>query len=113
VIDLELGHKAISIMTCQKVHVFTRNENARGHHLFEQANSLAVDIFNDELALTSKADIQFTRQVKLNETVIAKAEVEDTLIERKNSVHVHRYVKNEIVFYGVFHMDRTSEKERE
>src|SRR5699024_2360412 len=113
VIDLELDQKAISIMTIQKEQVFTRNEFARGHYLFAQANSLAVDVINDELALTSKADIQFTRQVKLNEQVIAKSEVEHTTKKRKTSVHVHSYVKNELVFYGVFHMYRTSEKERE
>src|SRR5699024_3907292 len=113
VIDLELDQKAISIMTIQKEQVFTRNEIARGHHLFAQANSLAVAVINDELALTSKADIQFTRQVKLNEQVIAKAEVEHTPKKRKAIVHVHSYVKNELVFYGVFHMYRTSEKERE
>lgn len=113
VIDLELDQKAISIMTIQKEQVFTRNEIARGHHLFAQANSLAVAVINDELALTSKADIQFTRQVKLNEQVIAKAEVEHTPKKRKTIVHVHSYVKNELVFYGVFHMYRTSEKERE
>src|SRR5699024_9114314 len=113
VIDLELDQKAISIMTIQKEQVFTRNEIARGHHLFAQANSLAVAVINDELALTSKADIQFTRQVKLNEQVIAKAEVEHTPKKRKTIVHVHSYVKNELVFYGVFHMYRKREKVRE
>ena len=32
--------------------------------LFAQANSLAVAVINDELALTAKANIQFKRQVK-------------------------------------------------
>src|SRR5699024_3325326 len=113
VIDLELDQKAISIMTIQKEQVFTRNEIARGHHLFAQANSLAVAVINDELALTSKADIQFTRQVKLNEQVIAKAEGEHTNKNRKSIVQVQSYVKNELVLDGFFHKYPTSENERE
>ena len=51
----------------KKEHVFKRNKIARGHHLFAQANSLAVAVINDELALTAKAQIRFTRSVKENE----------------------------------------------
>ena len=50
-------------------------ELLRGHHLFAQANSLAVAVINDELALTAKANILFTRPVKENERVVAKAKV--------------------------------------
>src|SRR5699024_273516 len=113
VIHLELAQKAISIMTIHKEQVYTRNEIPRGHHLFAHANTLAVPVNNDDLALTGKADIECTRQVNLNEQGIAQATVEHTTKKRKTIVHVHRYVKNELVFYGVFHMYRTSEKERE
>lgn len=113
VVDLELDKKAISIMLIQEEQVFSRNKIARGHHLFAQANSLAVAVIDDELALTSKSEIQFTRQVKLGEQVVAKAEVEPTEKKRKTIVRVNSYVKNEPVFYGVFHMYRTSGKERE
>src|SRR5699024_9305554 len=51
VIDLELDKRAISILTIQEEQVFSRNKIARGHHLFAQANSLAVAVINDELAL--------------------------------------------------------------
>src|SRR5699024_2425753 len=75
VIDLELDQKAISIMTIQKEQVFTRNEIDSSHHLFAQANSLDVAVINDELALTCKADIQFTIYVKINVYVLAKSVV--------------------------------------
>src|SRR5699024_11014906 len=91
----------------------SRNYISRGIHLIANANTFAVSEIKDELAITSNADIQFTRQVKLNEQVIAKAEVEHTPKKRKTIVHVHSYVKSELVFYGVFHMYRPSEKERE
>src|SRR5690625_2553147 len=52
IIDLELDHRAISILDIGPEHVFSRNKIARGHHLFAQANSLAVAVIIDELALT-------------------------------------------------------------
>src|SRR5690606_24264575 len=69
IIDIELDKTAISIFDVKNEHVFKRNGIARGHHLFAQANSLAVAVINDELALTAKANIQFTRPVRLNERV--------------------------------------------
>src|SRR5690625_373225 len=75
VIDLELDQKAISILDISKEHVFTRNNIARGHHLFAQANSLAVAVINDELALTANSELKFIRQVKQVESVVAYAVV--------------------------------------
>ncbi len=55
----------ISIFEIREEHVFSRTGIARGHHVFAQANSLAVAVINDEIALTSSADIRFVRSVKL------------------------------------------------
>lgn len=110
IIDLELDERAISIMTIQEEQVFSRNQIARGHHLFAQANSLAVAVINDELALTSKTELAFKRQVKLHEQVVAKAEVIQVHTDDKTTVEVKSYVKNEAVFTGVFHMYRASGK---
>ena len=112
IIDLELDRRAISIMKIQPEQVFSRNKIARGHHLFAQANSLAVAVIDDELALTRKSEIRFKRQVKLNEQVVAKAEVKDVKEDGITVVHVNSFVKNEIVFTGLFHMYRSSEKEK-
>src|SRR5690625_3305460 len=78
VIDLELDESAISILEIQSEHVFSRNQIARGHHLFAQANSLCVAVINDDLALTVNASITFKRSVRLGEKVIAKAKVINT-----------------------------------
>lgn len=110
IIDLELDKRAISILTIQEEHVFSRNKIARGHHLFAQANSLAVALMNDELALTSKSELVFKRQVKWKEQVVAKAEVIQAHTNGKTTVEVKSYVKNEEVFRGIFHMYRTSDK---
>lgn len=108
IIDIELDKSAISIFDVKKEHVFKRNQITRGHHLFAQANSLAVAVINDELALTAKANIQFTRSVKENERIIAKAKVLhiDTDTGR-TIVEVASFVNNEIVFKGEFVMYRS------
>ena len=54
IIDIELDKTAISIFDVKHEHVFKRNQIARGHHLFAQANSLAVALIDDELALTER-----------------------------------------------------------
>lgn len=108
IIDIELDKSAISILDIKKEHVFSRNRIARGHHLFAQANSLAVAVINDELALTAKASIRFIRSVKENERVVAKAKV--TNIDKENGrtvVEVNSYVNNELVFKGEFYMYRS------
>ena len=107
IIDINLDQSAISIFDVKKEHVFTRNGIARGHHLFAQANSLAVAVTNDELALTAKATIHFTRPVKEGERVVAKAVVEN--IENGRSiVSVNSFVDNETVFKGTFDMYRSN-----
>ncbi|WP_163579794.1 transcription factor FapR [Gracilibacillus saliphilus] len=112
IIDLELDKRAISIMDITAEHVFSRNKIARGHHLFAQANSLAVAVINDELALTTNAEIKFTRQVIQGERVIAKARVIGSEKNNRTVVEVFSYVDNEMVFSGVFEMFRsTQEKE--
>lgn len=108
IIDLQLDKSAISILDIGREHVFSRTQIARGHHLFAQANSLAVAIINDELALTAKSTIRFTRQVKVNERVIAKAFVKK--IEKDRTiVEVNSYVNQEKVFSGEFTMYRTTQ----
>jgi acyl-coenzyme A thioesterase PaaI-like protein len=108
IIDIELDQSAISIFDVREEHVFIRNKIARGHHVFAQANSLAVAVINDELALTAKANIQFKRSVKQGERVIAKAKVlkiDDGL--GRTIVEVISYVNNELVFKGEFDMYRS------
>ncbi|MGE8079197.1 transcription factor FapR [Peribacillus loiseleuriae] len=114
VIDINLDQQAISILDIKKEHVFKRNGIARGHHLFAQANSLAVAVINDELALTAKASILFTRSVKENERVIAKAKVQKTdHLADRSLVEVSSYVGNELVFKGEFEMFRSCQLEKD
>lgn len=109
IIDIELDKTAISIFDVKREHVFKRNNIARGHHLFAQANSLAVAVINDELALTARANIHFIHSVTENERVVAKAKV--VKIDNdygRTIVEVHSYVNNELIFQGEFEMYRST-----
>jgi acyl-coenzyme A thioesterase PaaI-like protein len=101
IIDLQLDKSGISMFEIRDEHVFHRNKIARGHHIFSQANSLAVAVINDEVALTASADIRFIRPVRLHERVIAKAYVR-SLSKGKAKVDVRSFVMDEPVFEGQF-----------
>ncbi|MBO9607953.1 MAG: transcription factor FapR [Paenibacillaceae bacterium] len=101
VIDLQLDKSGISMFEIAAEHVFSRTKIARGHHVFSQANSLAVAVINDPVALTASADIRFIRSIKLGEKCIAKAYVR-SLSRGKAKVEVFTYVNDELVFQGNF-----------
>lgn len=113
IIDIELDKRAVSVFDVTKDHVFQRNGIARGHHLFAQANSLAVAVINDELALTAKSSLNFIRPVRAGERVVAKAAVRPGERPRRTIVEVISTVGNEPVFTGTFEMYRTHESGKE
>lgn len=114
IIDITLDKRAISIFDVTDDHVFQRNGIARGHHLFAQANSLAVAVMNDDLALTVKSTIDFHKPVKAGDRVVARAEVDEaTLKEKRTLVKVNSTVGDTIVFTGEFYMYRTTDRKQE
>ncbi len=107
IIDVQLDESAISIFDVKEEHVFVRNGIARGHHLFAQANSLAVAVMNENFTLTAKADIVFTQPVYTGDRVIAKAKVQKADPEKnRTKVEVESYVQQKLVFKGSFDMYR-------
>ncbi len=109
IIDIELDKQAISLLDITQDHVFARNGIARGHHLFAQANSLAVAVINDELALTRKSTITFVKPVKAGDRVIAKAVVVSSDMEKNSTIiEVTSKVENDTVFVGQFNMYRVT-----
>ena len=112
IIDIELDERAISIFDVKQEHVFERNGIARGHHLFAQANSLAVAVINDALALTVRSDITFVKPVKAGDRVVTKAVVTGKDIEKNRTyIKVISTVDGETVFTGQFDMYRTKGEE--
>jgi acyl-coenzyme A thioesterase PaaI-like protein len=100
-IHLELGKTAISVLEITPEMVLEKSGIARGHHLFAQANSLAVAVIDASLVLTGSARVRYRRPVYVNEKVVAKATVK---VVRGSTalVSVHSTVKGELVFKGQF-----------
>lgn len=113
-IDLVLDESAISIFDVTEDHVFQRNQIARGHHLFAQANSLAVAVMDDALALTAKSTIEFLKPVTVGDRVVARATVnKKTVHDKRTTVNVVSMVNQTPVFTGEFHMYRTTDNKQE
>lgn len=112
IIDIELDERAISIFDVKNEHVFQRNGIARGHHLFAQANSLAVAVINDVFALTVRSTITFIKPVHAGDRVVTKAVVTNRNEEKNRTyIKVTSTVGNELVFVGEFEMYRTKGEE--
>lgn len=113
IIDIELDKRAVSIFDVSDDHVFQRNGIARGHHLFAQANSLAVAVLDDDLALTVTSTLNFLKPVKSGDRVIARATVDKSRSNDKRTyVEVISTVENETVFTGEFQMYQTTDHGR-
>jgi len=108
IIDIELDERAISIFDVKKEHVFQRNGIARGHHLFAQANSLAVAVIDDDFALTVRSSVTFIKPVHAGDRVVTKAIVtKRDKIKNRTYITVNSTVDNKLVFVGEFEMYRT------
>ncbi|MFZ5640659.1 MAG: transcription factor FapR [Bacillota bacterium] len=100
-VDVELNKNGLSILEITPDMVFKKNDIARGHFLFAQANSLAVAVIDAEVALTGYARVAFKRPVKLGEKIVAKATVQSVAGNRFN-VSVVSKIDQETVFEGDF-----------
>jgi len=108
VIELQLDNYGISLLEISDDQVFKKTGIARGHYIFAQANSLAIALINQEIALTAKADIRFVRPVFLNERLVAKAKVLNRKDDR-SEIEVKTYVDKEEVFIGLFVVYRSNQ----
>ena len=100
-IEMEVDQYASSLLCIDEDMTFQKTKIARGHHLFAQANSLAVAIINAEVVLTGTAKVSFKRPVYIGEHVIARA-----IVKRKKGqkylVRVISQVLDETVLEGYF-----------
>ncbi|MDK2822175.1 MAG: hypothetical protein PWQ67_1221 [Clostridia bacterium] len=100
-IELELGNKATSILEITPEMVAEKSKVCRGHHIFSQANMLAVALIDAEVVLTGSARVRYRRPVYLNEKLIATA----ILARQRSNKHLVKVVSKvgaEEVFVGKF-----------
>ncbi len=91
-IDVNLGVSGISIMTVTPDMVIEKTKIARGHHVFSQANSLALAVIDASAAVTGVANIKYKIPIRVGERLIAKAEV---IKKRGNKYFIWVKTKNE------------------
>jgi len=100
-IELELGKKATSVLEITSDMVAEKSRVCRGHHIFSQANMLAVALIDSEVVLTGSARIRYRRPVYLNEKLVATA----VLARQHSNKHLVKVVSKvgaEEVFVGKF-----------
>ncbi len=108
-VDLELGRRAVSVLETTRDMGFRRSGIVRGHHIFAQANSLAVAVIDAPAALTGSAKLQFHRPVQVGDRVVAKALVRRAHHDRSHVV-VGSRVGQRLVFSArivIFSMDES------
>lgn len=108
-VDLEVGRSGMSLLAVSPEMTLSKTRALRGHHLFAQANSLAVAVIDAEVALTGIARVNYKRPVYFGEKVLAKAVIK---IQKGNKymVKVTSSVKEEVVFQGRFLVVAVSEE---
>ncbi|WP_018249682.1 transcription factor FapR [Orenia marismortui] len=100
-VDIQLNETGISILEASDDLVLEKTKIVRGHHIFAQANSLAVAIIDADVALTGSAEVRYNRPVYINERLVAKAKV-NKIIENRFYVKVETKINGETVFNGEF-----------
>lgn len=97
--ELRVGESGCSEMQIEENMVLRKARVARGHHLFAQANSLAIALVDAEMAVTGSVDLKFLRPAHLGEKVIAEGHV----LKRKGNkywVDIRAHVDQEKVLIG-------------
>lgn len=74
-IDLELNKYAESYLNTTEDMALQKTPVIRGHHIFAQANSLAVAAIDAEIVLTGSSEVKFQKIAKVGEILKAKAYV--------------------------------------
>ncbi len=100
-IDLSLGERGISILQTTPEMAFSKTNIVRGHHIFSQAESLAMAVIDADVALTGVSNIKYLSPVRAGDKLIAKAEV--VRVRGNNHfVHVKININQDQVFRGKF-----------
>ncbi len=100
-IDLKLGESGISILQTNSEMAFSKTNIVKGHHIFSQAESLAMAVIDADVALTGVSNIKYLSPVYAGDRLIAKAEVV-RVRGNQHYLHVKINVNQEQVFRGKF-----------
>ncbi len=100
-LDVELGKRGSSLLKTTEEMGFSKTKVIRGHHIFAQANSLAVALVDSPVVFTARAEIHFRHPVYAGESIFCQAEVVSSKGNR-TMVEVKSKVSGKEVFAGRF-----------
>ena len=109
-VDIKLNEYSSSVLEITEDMVLEKTKIVRGHHVFAQANSLAVATIDTSVAVTGSANVRYHKPVSVGERLVATA----TVIEQNNNkfiVEVNTKVNNQEVFNGEFIVFAREEQE--
>lgn len=75
IVDMELYHEGISIITTDDVVTYEGTDIVKGQAMFGIAENLALDIIDAKKALIRVANVKYIKEVKKGEKLVAKIEV--------------------------------------
>jgi acyl-coenzyme A thioesterase PaaI-like protein len=100
-IDLNLGVTGISILDTNEDMAFKKTSMVMGHHIYSQAETLAMAVIDASVALTGVSNIKYLHPVEAGDKLVAKAEVV-RVRGNKHFIHVRISTKQIQVFRGKF-----------
>lgn len=109
-LDCVLNDRAVSLFRASAGMALTRSGMVRGHHLFAQANSLAVSVVDASVAVTGSVQMRFEKPVRVGDDVVAVATMKSRQ-ERKHHIHVEGSVQGARVYVGEFVVIGLSDEE--
>jgi acyl-coenzyme A thioesterase PaaI-like protein len=109
-VDVELNKQGSSVLETTTDMVLEQTKIVRGHHIFAQANSLAVAIIDSDVAVTGSADVRYDQPVSVGQRLLASARVTD---QTKNKFKIKVEIKSndKEVFRGKFIVFAREEQE--
>ena len=102
IIEFVQGEKAISVLETKDYMSFENTDVIKGYHIYSMAESLAISLIPNKVALVGVANIKYVKKILKNEVIYAHAEIKKKR-ETNYIVWVKIYDKDEeLKFKGKF-----------
>lgn len=75
IIEIVPGKRATSVMEAEEYMTFESSDVVKGYHIYSMAESLAISIVPNKVALVGIANIKYAKKILKGEVIYAEAEV--------------------------------------
>ncbi len=101
-IDIELGHHAISMLETDDSMAFEKTKIIQGRFIYSLAESLAIAVIDTHVALVGVANIKYSIPCYSGSRLIAKADVKEIRNNNRYIVWIEISSKQTNIFRGKF-----------